>query len=135
MLILGIHSGPHDSTACLFEDYRPLAAVSQERLTRRKGDGGHMPLAAIDECMAIAGRSRLEVDAIALGRSLFPERYYLHPRAARLTTRPLRRLLGREKQRFMLGECRRYATTEPHALFDAPRFLADHSFRQDAQVT
>ena len=66
MLILGIHSGTHDSTACLFEEYRLLAAVSQERLTRLKGDGGRMPLEAIDECLSIAGRSRQQVDAVAL---------------------------------------------------------------------
>jgi carbamoyltransferase len=135
MLILGIHSGPHDSTACLFDEYRLLAAVSQERLTRVKGDGGHVPLEAIDECLTIAQRSREDVDAIALGRSLFSERYYLYPTLARLGTRPLRRALGREKQRYMLGECRRYRTTDSLSLFDAPRFLADYGFRPDAQIS
>ena len=135
MLILGIHSGPHDSTACLFDEYRLLAAVSQERLTRVKGDGGHVPLEAIDECLTIAQRGREDVDAIALGRSLFSERYYLYPTLARLGTRPLRRALGREKQRYMLGECRRYRTTDSLSLFDAPRFLADHGFRPDAQIS
>lgn len=134
MLILGIHSGPHDSAACVFDDYRILAAVPQERLTRVKGDGGRMPVEAIDECLALAGCGRREVDAVALGRSLFSERYYRHPRLARATTRRLRRLLGREKQRYMLGECRRYGTTETHDLFDAPAFLRDHGFRSDAQV-
>ena len=135
MLILGIHSGTHDSTACLFEEYRLLAAVSQERLTRLKGDGGRMPLEAIDECLSIAGRSRQQVDAVALGRSLFPERYYMYPALARLGTRPLRRLIGREKQRYMLGECRRYATTDSLSLFDTGRFLADYGFRPDAEVS
>jgi len=135
MLILGIHSGPHDSTVCLFEEYRLLAGVSQERLTRLKGDGGRMPIEAIDECMAIAQRNRREVDVVALGRSLFPERYYLYPTLARLSTRRLRRALGREKQRHMLGECRRHATTDSLSLFDAPRFLADFGFRPDAEIS
>jgi predicted NodU family carbamoyl transferase len=37
MLILGIHTGNHDSAACLFDEYDVLAAVPQERLTRLKG--------------------------------------------------------------------------------------------------
>ena len=56
MLILGVSPTTHDSTACLFDEYRPLAAVSQERLTRRKADGGCIPVEAMDECLAIAGR-------------------------------------------------------------------------------
>jgi carbamoyltransferase len=39
MKILGIHDG-HTSTACLLEDGRILAAVSEERMTQTKGKGG-----------------------------------------------------------------------------------------------
>jgi carbamoyltransferase len=38
-LILTAHSGIHDAGAALFEDYRLLAAVQLERLTRYKCDG------------------------------------------------------------------------------------------------
>ena len=55
MIILGIHPGYHDAGACVFDDYRMRAAVSLERLTRRKTDGGRMPVEAIDECLRIAG--------------------------------------------------------------------------------
>src|SRR5262249_10457381 len=102
---------------------------------RLKGDGGRMPIEAIDECMTIARRNLKEVDAVALGRSLFLERYYLYPTLARLGTRRLRRALGREKQRYMLGECRRYSTTDSLSLFDAPRFLEEHGFRPDARIS
>jgi len=37
MLILSLHSGPHDSSAALFDDYRILAAVAEERMNRVKG--------------------------------------------------------------------------------------------------
>ncbi len=135
MLILGVHSGFHDNTACLFDDYRLLAAVSQERLTRIKGDAGRMPQESIDECLAIAGRSRADIDVVALGRGLFLDRYYRYPILSRLTTRRLRRALGREKQRFLLGECRRYRTADGLALIDVPYLLAEHGFRRDAQVS
>ena len=36
MIILGVHPGYHEAAACLFDDYRMVAAVSLERLTRRK---------------------------------------------------------------------------------------------------
>lgn len=39
MKVLGIHDG-HTSTACLLEDGKILAAVSEERMTNTKGKGG-----------------------------------------------------------------------------------------------
>ena len=56
MLILSLHSGPHDSSAALFEDYRVLAAVAEERLNRVKGSGG-FPEQSIAEVLRIAGAS------------------------------------------------------------------------------
>src|SRR5690349_16466424 len=135
MLILGIHAAFHDNTACLFDDYRLLAAVSQERLTRIKCDAGRIPDEAIDECLAIAGRSRKDVAVVAYGRGIFPERYYRYPRLDRMTTRRLRRALGREKQRLMLTECQRFNTADALSLFDAPYFLAENGFAADARMT
>jgi carbamoyltransferase len=135
MLILGVHAAFHDNTACLFDDYRPLAAVSQERLTRIKCDAGRVPDEAIDECLAIAGRSRKDVDVVAFGRGMFLERYYRYPRLDRMTTRRLRRAFGREKQRLMLSECQRFNTPDSLSLFDAPLFLAENGFRADAEMS
>ena len=39
MYLLGVHNGNHDASACLFRDYELIAAVSLERLTRKKNDG------------------------------------------------------------------------------------------------
>ena len=59
MLILSLHSGPHDSSAALFDDYRILAAVAEERLNRVKCSGG-FPEKSIAEILNIAGiESRL----------------------------------------------------------------------------
>ena len=46
-LILGLHTG-HEASAVLYEDGRLLAAISDERLTRVKNDGGRLSDLAID---------------------------------------------------------------------------------------
>ncbi len=61
-LILTAHSGSHDAGAALFEDYRLLAAVQLERLTRYKCDGRQHPDLAIDEVLSIVGKTRKDVD-------------------------------------------------------------------------
>lgn len=80
MYILGLHNGSHDASACLFDDYRLVAAVSLERLTRKKNDGVtiecEIPLAAIDECLAIAGISRADVDVVCATRSFWEMQSY-----------------------------------------------------------
>ncbi len=69
MYLLGIHNGEHDAAACLFDDCKLVAAISLERLNRRKNAGvspqAEMPLAAIDECLDIAGIARSDIDARA----------------------------------------------------------------------
>src|SRR5207248_1258629 len=135
MLILGLSPTCHDSTACLFDDYRLLAAVSQERLTRRKADGGGIPIEAMDECLAIAGHRRDRVDAVVLNRSLYAEGYYRHFTGYRMVKARLRRALGIEKYKYMDAECHRYRRADALAMFDGPRFLADHGFRADADLS
>jgi carbamoyltransferase len=80
MFILGIHNGEHDASACLFDDYRLLAAVSLERLTRRKNAGvsvdAEFPFAAIDECLACAGIGRHDIDVICVSRAHFELQSY-----------------------------------------------------------
>jgi carbamoyltransferase len=52
--ILGISAFYHDSAACLLRDGDIVAACSEERLTRKKGDGA-FPARAVDFCLAEAG--------------------------------------------------------------------------------
>ncbi|MDR3435666.1 carbamoyltransferase C-terminal domain-containing protein [Telmatospirillum sp.] len=75
MIILSLHSGLQDSGAALFEDYTLLAAVQQERLTRRKGDGG-LPSAAVIEALTIAGLPAGRVDALVISRGHYPLSYF-----------------------------------------------------------
>src|ERR1700731_4004707 len=60
------------------DDYRLLAAVQEERLTRHKGSGDGIPWLAIDEVLRIAGWTRRDVDAIASTRAFYPA-IYLRP--------------------------------------------------------
>ena len=63
-VVLGIASS-HDASACLFRDGRLVAAVSEERISRIKCDGGHLPNLAIDACLAQAALKRSDVDHVA----------------------------------------------------------------------
>ena len=134
MLILGVHSGYHEASACLFDDYRLVAAVALERLTRRKIDGGRVPLEAIDECLAIGGVTRGRVEAVVLGRGPFPWRYYTHFRGGRLVEGLVRQAIGREKHKSMERETARAGCTDSEAIFDRASFLADQDFRADCQL-
>jgi len=134
MIILGVHPGYHEAAACLFDDYCLVAAISLERLTRRKIDGGRMPDEAIDECLAIAGLSRREVDAVVLGRGAFAWRYFKHFRGSRLLEGKVRHALGKEKHKSMERELVRAGHADSLSLFNAKKFLADFGFRETTQM-
>jgi carbamoyltransferase len=63
MKILGISAHYHDSAAALVVDGVPVAALQEERLSRRKNDAA-FPLAAIEWCLTDAGVDPAELDAV-----------------------------------------------------------------------
>src|SRR3954469_25594010 len=63
MKILGISAFYHDSAAALLIDGMPVAAVQEERLSRRKNDAA-FPIAAIEYCLDEAGLEPDELDAV-----------------------------------------------------------------------
>ncbi len=63
MKILGISAHYHDSAAALLIDGVPVAAVQEERLSRRKNDAA-FPLAAIEWCLEHAGIGPEALDAV-----------------------------------------------------------------------
>jgi carbamoyltransferase len=63
MKILGISAHYHDSAAALVIDGVPVAAVQEERLSRRKNDAG-FPLSAIEWCLDHAGVTPPDLDAV-----------------------------------------------------------------------
>ena len=63
MKILGISAHYHDSAAALVVDGVPVAAVQEERLSRRKNDAA-FPIAAIEWCLDHAGLDPADLDAV-----------------------------------------------------------------------
>jgi len=63
MKILGISAHYHDAAAALIVDGLPVAAVQEERLSRRKNDAA-FPMAAIEWCLEKGGIEPEELDAV-----------------------------------------------------------------------
>src|SRR5205807_4764360 len=63
MKILGVSAHYHDAAAALVIDGMPVAAVQEERLSRRKSDAA-FPMAAIEWCLDHAGREPDDLDAV-----------------------------------------------------------------------
>ena len=70
-VILGLASS-HDASACVFIGGELAAAVSLERITRRKNDGCRLPLEAMEHALETAGIGRAQIDGVALMHSFFP---------------------------------------------------------------
>jgi len=133
MRILAFHPGAHDASAAVFDDYRLVAAVQEERLTRQKGSGDGVPWLAIDEVLRIAGWTRRDVDAIASTRAFYPADYVRGP-LRREVDHALRRWRGKEAGlREMWRECQRRRTTDTAKIFASERFLAHNGFRADVR--
>ena len=62
--ILGISAFYHDSAACLLRDGEIVAAASEERFTRRKGDAT-FPARAVEYCLREAALTLQQVDCVA----------------------------------------------------------------------
>jgi carbamoyltransferase len=121
MIILGIY-GNHDSGAALYDDYRLIAAVAQERLTRIKCDGGRFPSEAVQECLDQAGLDLANIEAVALSRTDYDQSYYT---ARARWPVPF---LGRKK-RDLMNIMARQRINDPARAFDAPRYLADQGLK------
>lgn len=69
-LVLGVYwfpydFSPHESSACLVEDGRILAAIEEDRITRVKHESNR-PVNAVMEVFRIAKRDPTDVDAVAI---------------------------------------------------------------------
>ena len=133
-LILTAHSGIHDAGAALFEDYRLLAAVQLERLTRYKCDGREHPDLAIDEVLSIAGKTRKDVDVAGFSRTEFPTIFYRNIRGVRWVREKYRKYVEKRTRRYMPREFLRYNTTSIDDIFNVDKFRRASGFRNDAKI-
>jgi carbamoyltransferase len=131
MRILAIHPGGHDCSAAAFDDFRLLAAVEEERLTRLKGSGQGVSWLSVDEVLRIAGWSRRDVDAIVSTRSFFSPRYFRFP-PHQEAIYAVRRRLGTDRPlRDLMVHCQLRGTLDIPAIFRSADFLGDGGFRSD----
>ena len=144
-IVLGIASS-HDASACLYRDGKLLAAISEERISRLKCDGGHLPNLAIDACLKMAGLVRTDVDHIATNYGHFPERYLKRASLVKNIERSLSRLwkdvsgTGSETQvsaNSILKQLRDDAALQGRRFeefFHTKQFLAGEGFRPGTPV-
>lgn len=133
MIILSLHTGYHDGTAAVLNGYDLVSAVQLERLTRKKGDGGGIPVPAMDEALAIAGLTRADVDVVVLSRASFPARYF-RLGALKAIEAGLHRLAGHEKLKDMCSQMQRYGQADAARLFREDLFLREYGFRPGTRV-
>ena len=126
MIILGVYE-LHDAGAALYDDYRLVAAVAQERITRIKGDGLRFPAEAVSECLAQAGLGAGRIEAVAMSRGYYPQEYFT---ARSRWPAPV----PRGEVRHLFEAMTRQWIRHPERAFDARRFLADQGLRP-SQIT
>lgn len=105
-LTLGLQTG-HESSAALFDGRKLVAAISDERLTRVKNEGGRLMDHATDAVLAMAGKSRADVDRLALLYTFFPDEYFARETWAKELERRLvrRRRAGQGAERPQMLLC------------------------------
>ena len=137
MIILGINPGWHDSSACIFDDYELIAAISSERITRVKGDGHRtIPEECIDEVLAVAGATRNDVDIIASTRGYLPSRFFpAYNTRQNNFKRSIRQILKKtEKSPSIYSEMKRSDKTDALDVVYPDKILREFRFRRDAKI-
>ena len=131
LYILGVHSGGHDASACLYKDFELVAAVSLERIARAKNAGVSvaepMPDLAIEECLAIGGVGRGDIEVVALSRALFEYQDFALTGLSALEQAWFR-LRRRRRLRLADHMMRKERNTEAAAIFRGDGFLAREGF-------
>jgi predicted NodU family carbamoyl transferase len=69
-IILGINDN-HNASACLLKNGKLIACIQEERLTRKKNQGG-LPRLAIKKCMEITNTSADDIDLAVFGLKNMP---------------------------------------------------------------
>ena len=76
-LILGLHASmnafSHDSSACLIQSGRIVAATEEERISRNKISLGYFPRGAIQACLTLGGVNLAEVESVAVDGITYPQ--------------------------------------------------------------
>lgn len=121
-----------DASAALARDEEIVVAISEERLSRVKGQWGY-PWRSLNECLRIAGIRREDIDLFSVALNKFPACYFRKPvwwqEWVESWHRTRRRLLGKPEEVTItltgfFDEARRRGFVAAD-LFDWDRFRAD----------
>lgn len=74
MIVLGINDG-HQASAAIIVDGRLIAAIAEERFTRRKNEHGY-PRHAVTACLKLAGVAAADLDRVAIATRDLPPAYF-----------------------------------------------------------
>lgn len=118
----------------MFEDYKLLAAVQLERLTRFKCDGREHPDLAIDEVLSIIGKTRKDVDVAGFSRAEFPTIFYKNIRGVGWLREKYRKYVEKNTRRYMPREFLRYTTRRIDDIFKVDKFRRLSGFRDDTKI-
>lgn len=130
--ILSIHSGPHDSAAAVFSEYDLLSAVHQERLSRKKCDGG-FPDLAIEHVLDVAGVRRDQLEVVVLSRGSYPTVYMDYGWFDRFRF-AIQRKKGRRRHKSLAGHMWKRGTVHAEDVFNKDRFCRENGFRSDIKI-
>jgi carbamoyltransferase len=137
-IVLGISSSTHDSSAALFIHGKLVAAISEERLSRIKGDGKNLPQHAIDDVLRMAKLQRRDVDGIGMMMGVVPECYIAYPDTVKSALRSMsvawRRLIGKPDKLVVLSSLLIDNTVDIHTMFRKNLFLEREGFRADVDI-
>jgi len=115
----------------LFCDYQLMAAVSLERLTRKKGAGvcaeQELPIAAIDECLDIAGIRRADIDVVCSTRDHWEFQSYALRGRLRLKQKVFH-LLRQKRLPRMTYMMQKLGVSNALDIFDMDSFRARYGF-------
>lgn len=125
-LILSVHSGPHDSAAALFDDYTLIAAIHQERLSRKKTDGGY-PSDAIKEVLRIGGITKADVEQLVFSHGSYPVRWLKFSPLKRLKF-AFHRKKGRERHKSLGSHIFNTKSAQAEDVWLHEKFLRQEKF-------
>jgi carbamoyltransferase len=131
-IILSIHSGTHDSSVSVFDNYECLSAIHSERLTRKKCDGG-FPLEALAEALSIAGKSPEDVSQIVINRGYFPAKYLNIPNFKQLRYK-FKKRKGKDIHKFIEHLQKDQGALSANEVFKEKFFLKDCGFLPNTPI-
>ncbi|WP_163835647.1 carbamoyltransferase C-terminal domain-containing protein [Spartinivicinus ruber] len=129
---LGIHTG-HDAGACLFKGKQLVAFCKEERITRKKHDGGFSNLKSIEEVLRIAGISHADIYILALSRTQLPLQCF------KKTSKPLRdlsrKLRGVKRDRNLIKEIIFFKEKEESSLVSFDKIKEFYGLSKQCKIT